>query len=195
MRFKEAGEFILNKLQHGLPGHLYYHSIEHVQDVYEAAGQIGKQEGISDDEMQLLFTAAWYHDAGFLRGAQDHEEESCRIARATLPNYDYSDAEIESICGMIMATRIPQTPRNLLEEIIADADLDYLGRDDFYTIGDKLFAELSGFGIISTEEEWNNLQVRFLEQHHYFTKTAIETRQEKKQLHLQQIKQKLEKDS
>lgn len=181
----------MNKLSHELPGYLYYHSAEHVQDVYEAAEMLAKHEGISVYETKLLLTAARYHDAGFLKGSQDHEEESCRIAQANLPGYGYHEEEISRICGMIMATKLPQTPKNHLEEILADADLDYLGRDDFFTIGNKLFQELSGFGVISTEEDWNKLQVRFLESHHYFTPTAIQLRQEKKQAHLALIKEKL----
>ena len=191
MQFENAGKFILNKLSKELPQHLSYHSVEHIQDVYAAAEQIGKQENISDYEMKLLLTAAWFHDSGFLKGPKDHEEESCRIARRTLPGYNYTTEEIYRICGMIMATQIPQYPKNHLEEILADADLDYLGRDDFFTIGNKLFSELSIFGFLNTEDEWNQLQVHFLESHHYFTKTAIQLRQAKKEAHLALVKSKI----
>ena len=92
---------------------------------------------------------------------------------------------------MIMATKIPQSPKNHLEEIICDADLDYLGRDDFFVIGDKLFAELSMYGIIDSENDWNKLQVTFLEKHHYFTKTALKNRKSKKEQHLVLIKSKI----
>lgn len=191
MQFKQAGQFIINKLRKELPKHLSYHSVEHVKDVYEAAEKIGRAEGISDDDLKLLLTAAWYHDSGFLKGAKDHEEESCRIAREILPAYGYAPEDIDRICGMIMATRIPQMPHTHLERILADADLDYLGRDDFFTIGDKLFNELSVFGFLSTEDEWNRLQVRFLENHHYFTQTALAWRKAKKEAHLAQVKAKI----
>ncbi|RYY07444.1 MAG: phosphohydrolase [Sphingobacteriaceae bacterium] len=190
MQFENAGQFILNKLSK-LPQQLSYHSVEHIHDVYHAAEKLGRQENISDYEMKLLLTAAWYHDSGFLKGAKDHEEESCRIVRQTLPTYNYTDAEVERICGMIMATKIPQSPKNHLEEILADADLDYLGRDDFFTIGDKLFAELSIFGFLKTADEWNRLQVRFLESHHYFTSTAIQQKQAVKEAHLALVKSKI----
>ena len=191
MQFKKAGQFIMNKLSKELPNHLSYHSVDHISDVYHAAKELGKQENLSSYETKLVLTAAWYHDAGFLKGADDHEEESCRIAKETLPHYGYDTEEIDRICGMIMATKIPQSPKNHLEEVLADADLDYLGRDDFFTIGNKLFTELSVFGFLNTEEEWNNLQVRFLEDHHYFTKTALTLRQAKKKQHLEQVKAKL----
>ena len=191
MKFKEAGIFIIKKLTKELPQNLSYHSAEHVQDVYTAAKALGKLEGISIKEMKLLLTAAWYHDSGFLKGAKGHEEESCKIASASLPQYGYSPGDIEKICGMIMATKIPQTPKSHIEEILADADLDYLGRDDFFTIGDKLFNELCVFGFLDTEEDWNKLQVKFLESHHYFTKSALLLRQAKKEQHLKKIKNKL----
>ena len=90
-----------------------------------------------------------------------------------------------------MATQIPQKPRNLTEQILCDADLDYLGRDDFFTIGDKLFAELSMYGMINTEEEWNRLQTGFLEKHHYFTVTALKLRKDKKDENLAIVKSKI----
>lgn len=195
MQFKKAGKYIISKLSKELPRHLSYHSVDHIMDVYHAAEQLGKQEGISSYQMKLLLTAAWYHDAGFLKGAGGHEEESCRIVQATLPQYGYSILDIHKICGMIMATKIPQSPKNHLEEILADADLDYLGRDDFFTIGDKLYNELCVFGFINTEAEWNQLQVKFLERHHYFTKAALALRQQKKEEHLKQVKSKLSNNS
>jgi hypothetical protein len=93
---------------------------------------------------------------------------------------------------MIMATRIPQTPHNLLEEILADADLDYLGRDDFFIIGNRLYDELAMYGIVNDRYDWNRLQVRFLENHHYFTQTAIRMRKAKKEEHLQLIKSQID---
>lgn len=191
MQFKKAGTFIIGKLSRELPKHLSYHSVDHIQDVYTAAEKIGKAEEVSSQDMKLLLTAAWYHDAGFLNGAKNHEEESCRIAQKALPDFGYNENDIKSICGMIMATKIPQSPQNHLEEILADADLDYLGRDDFFIIGDKLFTELSVFGFLDNEDDWNRLQVRFLESHHYFTKTALATRQTQKEQHLKQIKSKI----
>ncbi len=195
MQFENVGHFILNKLRLELPAALSYHSVLHVEDVYAAAEMIGRQENISEQEMKLLLTAAWFHDSGFLRGPKDHEEESCRMARQFLPDFDYTAEETEQVCGMIMATKIPQSPKNHLEQILADADLDYLGRDDFFETGDKLFSELSFFGFLNTEDEWNRLQVRFLESHHYFTPTAIRLRQAKKEAHLVLVKFKIKQSS
>jgi uncharacterized protein len=191
IQFEKVEQFMLQKLQNELPQHLSYHSVSHVKDVMQAALNIARQEGVQQQEQILLQTAALFHDSGFLFGAQEHERKSCNIAREYLPQYGYDAQQIEQICGMIMATKIPQSPQNHLEEILADADLDYLGRDDFFTIGNRLFDELSMFGIVSTERDWNMLQLRFLESHHYFTKTAIALRNEKKQEHLNYIENQL----
>ena len=188
MLFEQAGEYILSKLRTELPAHLTYHNIDHVLDVYQAAQQLGGQEHISETEMQLLLTAACYHDAGFLKGPAGHEDESCRIAQAVLPGYQYSSAEIEQICNLIQATRLPQTPETHLAQILADADLDYLGRDDFFEISDKLYQELCNAGLVNGLLAWDKAQVTFIEQHHYFTQTAINTRQAQKEVNLAKVK-------
>ena len=94
---------------------------------------------------------------------------------------------------MILATKIPQSPMTLLEKILCDADLDYLGRDDFYQIGNKLHEEMRNGGLIETEREWNLIQKTFLESHRYHTKFARANRENKKGQHLQEIAAKLKK--
>ncbi len=93
---------------------------------------------------------------------------------------------------MIMATRLPQSPKNYLEEILADADLDDLGRDDFFIIGDKLFLENTIYGDDIDPHEWRLKQLEFMQKHHYFTKSAINLRQAKKDANLERIKAQLE---
>ena len=192
MQFQKAKAYIRARQRKDLPKHLSYHSIAHVKDVYEAAERIAKAEGVKGDDLTLLLTAVMYHDCGFMIQSKEHEAIGCGIARESLPSFDYSLPQIERICGMIMATRIPQSPKNHLEEIIADADLDYLGRDDFWTIGNKLYEELMMYGVIQSESQWNELQVKFLEQHHYFTKTAIDTRRKMKDSYVAILKKGLQ---
>jgi len=191
MQFKEAGNYILNRLNNELPDHLYYHNKAHTQDVYDAAKQLAAFEKINAYETQLLLTAACYHDSGFLERTAGHETVSCRIASQTLPGYGYTESEIERICGIIMATKLPQQPKNLLEQVLSDADLDYLGRDDFPLISHKLFLEVLALGTVASKEEWDHLQVEFIGNHHYFTHSAIKLRAAKKEENLKQIKAKL----
>lgn len=191
MNYEKVNEFMLSKLQHELQQHLSYHSVAHVKDVLNAAIFIAQQEDVGDEDLILIKTAAVFHDSGFLFGAHEHEKKSCDLARQYLPEYGYDTQQIDKICGMIMATKIPQTPLNHLEEILADADLDYLGRDDFFKISNRLYEELAMFDIVNNEDDWNMLQVKFFESHHYFTRTAIRLRAKQKEAHLQIIKSKL----
>lgn len=191
MEFLKAKNFITQQLKKKLPKHLSYHSTEHIRDVYDSAKQIAQKEGVKGESLKLLLTAAMYHDCGFMVQSKDHEKISCDIVRETLPKYGFSEEQTEKICGMIMATRIPQKPKNLLEEILCDADLDYLGRDDFFDIGNRLFQELKVYGIINAEKDWNVLQIRFLEQHNYFTQTAITSRKPRKDEYLALLKEKI----
>ena len=191
MEYEKLNKIILKRLRENLPEHLSYHSVMHVKDVIDAVEKIAKSEGVNDEDVVLLKTAALFHDTGFLFGSKNHEEKSCEIAAEYLLEYGFSQDQLDKINGMIMATKIPQTPKNHLEQIVADADLDYLGRDDFFVIGDKLFEELSMFGIVNSERDWNLLQEKFLESHHYFTETAINSRNQKKQDNLDIIKTKL----
>jgi len=187
MKLNEATDYILKRMERELPLNLFYHSIAHVKDVMQSAAIFAEMEGLSHYEKDLLKTAVAYHDCGFIINGKNHEELGCEIARENLPNYGYSSEEIETICGMIMATKIPQTPNNLLEEIICDADLDYLGREDFWSIGNKLFLELTDMGVLNTEEAWNKLQLNFLVNHNYFTNSAKNLREKTKVDHLNKV--------
>jgi uncharacterized protein len=188
MDFKAAKNFILRKLQAELPSGLHYHGIHHTLDVLKAVGEIAQLEQIRSKNLTLLKTAALFHDSGFIKTYQNHEEAGCKITREYLPDFGYSKQEIDIICGMIMATRVPQKPKNHLEEILCDADLLYLGQNDFFQIGNTLFDEFKERGILSDEEEWNRLQVRFLENHSYFTKSAKMLSAKRKRQHLQAVR-------
>lgn len=183
MIFEKAKEFILEKLERELPKHLMYHNIKHILDVYQASIKYAELEGLSEEDTILLKTASLFHDSGYIIQAENHEAISCSIAEEILPDFNYNSEQIQKIKGMIMATKIPQTPRNHLEEILADADLDYLGRADFEEISERLFQELQ----LPTRNEWNKIQISFFNKHHYFTKSAKELRNHKKEENLQKI--------
>ncbi len=190
MNLRKAEEFILAKLKRDLSPTLYYHGLHHTLDVVDAVSKLAQAEDVTDTEsLTLLRTAALYHDCGFITTYQGHEAEGCRYARETLPQFGYLSEQIEQICGMIMATKIPQNPQNLFEEILCDADLDYLGRADFDPIASSLFEELKERNFIRDEAAWNRIQVSFLESHHYWTKTATALRQSNKQERLNSLKE------
>ena len=127
-KFSPEEKDILAQLENGLSNTLYYHGLHHTRDVFNAALKIAANEKLSATEIKLLRIAVLYHDAGFTVSYKNHEERGCKMAKKNLPAFGYTSEEIDMICGMIMATKIPQNPHTLLERIICDADLDYLGR-------------------------------------------------------------------
>jgi uncharacterized protein len=185
--FKEVEQHIVGILKRDLPNNLYYHGLHHTMDVLRSAELIGKQEKLTEDEMLLLKIAVLYHDSGFTKTYRNHEEVGCDMAKADLPGFGFTDKEIEIICGMIMATKIPQNPKNKLEYIIADADLEYLGTDDFDRIGRTLFDEIKLYLNVESERQWNIIQMNFLKGHTYYTNFCKKHREAEKQKHLKEI--------
>lgn len=192
--FNSIKKHILEELTSGLPSYLTYHTVYHVKDVLLQAERIAFEEKITgDEELFLLKVAALYHDSGFLFTYNGHEEKSCEIAGHDLPEFGVTAGQLQTIRGLIMATKVPQNPNNHLEQILCDADLDYLGRDDFYPISQTLFQELLSCHAVKNENEWDQIQVKFLEAHHYFTETSIRLRQSKKIEHLSEIRARVKK--
>jgi len=180
-------EFVIDLLKKKISPFYYYHNCEHTLYVLEKVAEIAQQENCSAEEIKLLKTAALWHDIGFINVYNDHEEEGCEIAKKFLPGYGYSAEEINKICGMIMATKIPQSPKNKLEEIIADADLEYLGTNSAVETSTHLFMELRHLNPSLTKEKWNDIQISFLKQHHYFTVFCKKNSEPAKLLYLQAL--------
>ncbi len=187
IQFTDMQEIILDKLEKELPQYLYYHNVKHTVDVVTEVELIGWAEGCSDDEVLLLKTAGLFHDAGHTIGYDNHESYGCDLARDFLPRYGYTDEQIEKICKIIMATQLPPKPESLLEKIICDADLDYLGRSDMIPVSNTLYKELKEQEKIGTFNDWNKLQVKFISGHQYFTQTARSLREVNKQKQIERI--------
>lgn len=194
INYYKAERHIMKILEKKLSPKLHYHSIAHTKDVCRAVERLALLEGVADEGLFLLKSAATYHDAGFVESYDKNEPVGARMAGEILPKYGYTMDHIEEIRRLIYVTQIPHQPKNKLEEIICDADLDYLGRDDFHVIADKLRLELREHGKIDSDRKWDEIQVMFLTQHKYFTQTAISTRQENKMKNLEEIKAKLERN-
>jgi uncharacterized membrane-anchored protein YitT (DUF2179 family) len=191
MQYEQAHAFLIKKLEHGLPPYITYHDVQHTRDVIAAAEHLAISENVTGDELVLLKTAALFHDAGFLQNHQEHEELSCRIARKQLPGFGYSEAQVETICDMILTTKLPQSASDHLSQVLCDADLYYLGGDEYTTKAERLFNEFRKNGFVKTSVEWEIKQVEFLTNHHFFTPTALKEREAGKQKNLDQLKHKL----
>ncbi|MDR2836280.1 MAG: hypothetical protein LBV69_08860 [Bacteroidales bacterium] len=162
----------ITKLQEGLPANLYYHNSRHTTDVIYSVENIGKKENVTDEEMLLLKCAALFHDMGFLNCYDGHEEESAKTAARTLKNYNFSEEQIATVCRLILATKAPIHPTDLIEKILCDADLNYLIRPDFIPISENLFQEYFEHQKINSKENWYKMQYEFVKNHNFFTETA-----------------------
>lgn len=190
MVFEEIQHTIYREILAKLPQHLTYHNLDHTAYVLNQVIFLAKESHVSEEDLHLLKLAALFHDTGFIDNPKDHEEKGCKIAEKYLAK-DYSPADLGKIHGMIMATKIPQSPGNLLENILADADLEYLGTDLFEKIGETLFEELKHFNPDFTVQAWDELQLVFMQKHHFHTEYCRINREPKKQENLLKVKKRL----
>ena len=188
--FEAAEKYLTDLLEKEMPA-LDYHNINHLRDVLQSAMVIALREGVTEEETKLIRVAALLHDAGFIYSPKNHEEKGAAMTREILPSHGFNSQRVEIICNMILATRLPQSPQTKLEKILCDADLDYLGRDDFYEIAGKLFREMLAQGAVETEREWNLVQRTFLQSHRYHTDYSKSNRENAKSNRLQEISSKL----
>jgi uncharacterized protein len=184
--FEQAKRYALARLENELSPNLFYHSIRHTRDeVLPAAERLALLEGVAADDRGLLFTAALYHDLGFIEQYAVNEVIGVRIAAEALPRFGYTPEQIQVISGIILATKLPQMPRTRLEEIMADADLDTLGREEFVVRNQDLRQELAAYGRPVTDAMWYAAQLKFLHANRYFTAAAKQLRNAQKQRNIE----------
>jgi predicted metal-dependent HD superfamily phosphohydrolase len=189
MNLTNLAEFIIEKMKRELPSTIVYHSADHTLDVHEAAIRLANLEGLTKYETDLLRAAALFHDSGITVSFDDHEAHSAAIAGEYLPSFGYQQEEIEIIQNMIMSTKLPQNASSLMERVLCDADLDYLGRADFFVIAQKLRLEWEYSGNKIDLKEWYVIQMNFLKNHKYLTDSAYQLRHDRKIQNLKEIEQ------
>jgi uncharacterized protein len=191
--FEKAKQYTLQRLETELSPGLFYHDLMHTtNDVVPATEKFAEGEGIKGESLELLLTAAWFHDLGFIEGRTGHEAMGARIASEVLLGLGFSNEQIQTVRNIIIATALPQSPQTILEQIMADADLDVLGRHDFMLRNGNLRRELAFFGQEFTDLQWFSDQLRFLETHTYFTASARALRDAGQAKNVVELKKKLE---
>ena len=176
--FQRAIAYSLHRLETELSPNLYYHSYWHTrEDVMVAAQRLAQLSDVQGEDLQLLEVASAFHDIGYLHTEIDHELVGMEIAGRMLPDFGFTPAQVSRISNMILATRLPQSPKDLVEAILADADLDVLGRKDFFERSELLRQENAALGRFIPLREWAESQLRFISQHVYFTQAAKNLRQ------------------
>ncbi len=172
MNFELAYLYVMEYLPANLPDYIHYHNVEHTVEVVRNIETIARGENVNDEEMVILKTAALFHDTGFTQTYNNHEFVSTQIAREVLPKYGYSDEQIDLVSSLIMATVYPPQPKNKLEMIISDADILYIGEDDFDNVAQKLEIEFKHEAIINDHNDWLRTEYNFLKNAKFYTETA-----------------------
>ncbi|MBW8688389.1 Pycsar system effector family protein [Chitinophaga rhizophila] len=192
----EAAEtYVAKQYQERPHPNLVYHNLEHTKLVVAAAQQIAAHYRLADNDLMVVCVACWFHDLGYLAGeTKMHEEKGAEMARIFLNVQQIPEEIQQQVAGCIMATKMPQHPKNLLEEIVCDADLFHLGTKEFRDRSRLLRQEVE----LSTGHEvsgaiWNASSLRLQESHHYFTAYCKALLQQQKEENIAKLKSKLEK--
>lgn len=181
-------------LENDIPDKYVYHDHYHTTRVVEAAKMIGRESGFGDEDIEILTIAAWFHDTGYNQGCDNHEVSSVKIAREFLSSQGYPEEKIKKIEGCIMATKMPQNPTNLLEQVLCDADLHHLACSDYSDMAAKMHKEIE---FVKNKEidgdSWNEMNYNFFKDHQFFTPYAKTHLEPIKEQNLKTIKKAFKK--
>ena len=179
---REAGQFVTKLFSDKLSDNISFHGFDHARYVVESSEFIGKNSGLTDDELKLVKLCAWFHDAGFAIDPENHEEEGAKIAADFLVSKGTDEELISTVRNYILATRIPQQPKDLVSRVLCDADLMHLTEEDYFERIDKMreeWANLSGEKI--SKRKFHKISVKFFQKHEYHTDFAKKELQPKKE--------------
>lgn len=190
----KAEQFVTNLLTKELNPNFTYHNLNHTKMVVEGAIVIGNGENLSDEDMEILVLAAWFHDTGYVNTKEDHEEESVRIATEFLEQSNVHEYKISQVANCILATKVNALPKEKLHMVIRDADMFHLSKDDYENYLDDLRKE---FLLLDdktySDLEWNHLNLNFLNNHEFYTDFARKLIFEKKEVLMKVLKKKIKK--
>lgn len=184
-----AQAHIFKYFKENISAEYVYHDLNHTIQVVDSIKQLGMRAELSGREMELLLLAGWFHDTGYINGAEGHEERSWKLLAEFLANKNYPQAELNIMRGCILATKIPQRPRTILEKIICDADLAHLGNEHYWDRTGRVRQELMLInGMVMSEQEWVDFELNFMLVHEYHTEIAKELFGKRKNKHVKQLK-------
>lgn len=184
---QDTERFVQAYFEANVPAKFVFHDFEHTVQTVGAVRILGEGFRLEDREMLLLQLATWFHDLGYAQGPEDHEERSCDIARHFLQEKLPAE-DIEIVLACIRATKMPQQPSSILEQIICDADLSHLGMDIYWKRTGKLRQEfVLTRGRVMGEDEWLDFELNFMLTHEYHTVVAQEMFNKRKAKNIQQL--------
>jgi len=180
--------------EHGHEAYVY-HDLHHTRDVVAAVRKITRFYDIKGADHFIVIAAAWFHDIGYFTDRAHHEEKGAEVAAKFLAAEHAGDEIIQKIRGCIMATKLPQHPLNLLEEIVCDADLFHFGTDDFSKRSKLLLEEYDNLHDNAMDKTvWRDKTIVMMEAHHYFTDYGLLYLAREKENNLRKLKEKANHD-
>jgi hypothetical protein len=182
---------IIYKLRLEIGSDILYHDARHTMDVIQSAERIAHAEELDELSILHLKIAALFHDTGYLIDAHNHELKSVELFQNHALGYTLDESSMNTIEELILATRVPQTPQNHLQSILCDADLDYLGRRDFPVLSEFLYLELLCQKRVADRNEWNQMQLQFLNSHCFHTRYASENRVDRKLQNIAELRHRM----
>lgn len=192
---EQGQEYVLNFYKNHDTSSLLYHNREHTEDVAAAVIKIANHYQLADDDFFVVMAAAWFHDLGYMVDVKVHEEKGAELALAFFGEKQLDKKHLDAIKSCIMATRMPQMPNNLLEQIICDADLFHLGTDDFKEKDKLLFKEVRLLHNADiSKEHWLEKSIAFVESHTYHTDYCRLLLNDGKLQNIKYLKKRLEKE-
>ncbi len=187
-----AGEFVKELLDTKLPEDVIFHTGAHAEYVADKAKLIGKNSGLSDEDIRLVEFCALFHDVGFTVSPENHEPESVNIAKEFLAKYDVDPEVINKVEECILATKMPQNPKSLVAKVLCDADLYHLSCDNYFEHIEALRKEWSKISCMKIgRKKFYGLSIIFFNKHNYFTDYAKKELTPKKENNLQELNKKV----
>ncbi len=191
---KKVEDFVFELFKSSDNSNLLFHDYKHTYDVVSAAIEIGKGSDLSEDDLELLQIAAWFHDTGYFQSPKGHEKISAEIAVKFLKSENFDPKKIEKIKALIEVTEIGKKPQNHLEEVMCDADLQNLGTSDYKNRANLLRDEaLTIHGKQLDELAWLEWELKFLNEHKYYTRYMKLNYNPIKNNNIVQLKQEIKK--
>jgi len=189
----QVEQYVRNYFATHTDGRLFFHNLQHTQDVVRAAIQLGDHYQLNEYDYAVLVTAAWFHDVGYFTDAMRHEEIGAGLVTDFLKQNGAADpAFIAAVVNCILATKMPQSPKNLIEQILCDADLFHLGTEAFSDKNNALRKEKEAFkGDKIGKSAWREGNIKFMADHHYFTDYARLLLDDEKEKHISKMREKV----
>ena len=196
-RLKKVDDYIRSLLRDQLPKGLKFHIADHTlhptKGVVASANRIAIFENISEHDRELLITAAYFHDAGYIIDYNKNEPIAAEMAGRILKSIGYKPNEVIKIQKMILSTDLEREPKTHLEKILCDADLDHFGREDFLELDGKLREEWRAEGIdVNDDLKWYNGTLEIITKHQYYTEPQKKSRDERRQKNIKSLLRKIE---